>query len=102
MDQQLFLVFKDNNYLDRYEELYDSTAFLSDYGLTSATATVIYPAILGLAVRQKNGSFENLEITPYSVSKLPELPLNRNSEDTEKSLYQCSDMLTKLKSISFD
>lgn len=85
-DQQLYLIFKDNNYLEKYKELSDSTACLSDYGLTSAAATVVYPAILGLAVRQKNGSFESLEVTPYSVSKLSEFSFDGNSEDTEKSI----------------
>lgn len=86
IDQQLYLIFKDNNYLDKYEQLSDSTACLSDYGLTSAAATVTYPAILGLAVRQKNGSFESLELTSYSVSKLSEFSFNGNSEDTEKCI----------------
>ncbi|KAK0087562.1 hypothetical protein PV325_000749 [Microctonus aethiopoides] len=45
---------------------------LSDYGLTSATAKAQCPALVGLAIRQENGQFEQLEITPYSLP--PDLP----------------------------
>lgn len=81
VDQQLFVVFKNNDYLDKYEELSDSTAVLLDYGLTSKAASVTHPAIIGLAVRQKDGSFESVEMTPYSDLVWPKLPdLSKLSE----------------------
>ncbi|XP_076673275.1 transcription elongation factor elongin B isoform X2 [Andrena cerasifolii] len=62
-NQQLFN--KDN-------VLMSDTKFLSDYGLTSVTARPQSPALIGLAVRQRDGQFEPLEMTPFSVP--PDLP----------------------------
>ncbi|CAD6208329.1 GSCOCG00003335001-RA-CDS [Cotesia congregata] len=45
---------------------------LSDYGLNSNSAKAQSPALVGLALLQENGSFEKLEITPYSQP--PDLP----------------------------
>ncbi|XP_044756647.1 elongin-B-like [Coccinella septempunctata] len=45
---------------------------LQDYGLTSSTAKAQNPATIGLAVRDDNGPFEPLELTPYSAP--PDLP----------------------------
>ncbi|XP_044765821.1 elongin-B-like isoform X2 [Coccinella septempunctata] len=45
---------------------------LQDYGLTSHTAKVQNPATVGLTVRDENGEFEPLELTPYSAP--PDLP----------------------------
>lgn len=45
---------------------------LCDYGLTSATAKAQCPAVVGLAVRQRSGQFEPLEMTPLSIP--PDLP----------------------------
>ncbi|XP_024880730.1 elongin-B-like isoform X1 [Temnothorax curvispinosus] len=67
-DQQLFVLA--NDLLDECKELSDSTA-LFDCGLTSATANIMQPAVLGLAVRKEDGSFESLEITSYSESEWP-------------------------------
>ncbi|KAF7411297.1 hypothetical protein HZH66_000193 [Vespula vulgaris] len=46
--------------------------YLSDYGLTSVTAKAQCPALIGLAIRQENGQFEPLEMTPFSLP--PDLP----------------------------
>ncbi|KAG7213520.1 hypothetical protein KM043_002786 [Ampulex compressa] len=54
--------------------------FLSDYGLTSATAKAQCPALIGLAVRQENGQFEPLEMTPLSVP--PDLPDVMKSQES--------------------
>ncbi|KAL3278868.1 hypothetical protein HHI36_016388 [Cryptolaemus montrouzieri] len=44
---------------------------LQDYGLTSNTAKAQNPATVGLAVRDDNGPFEVLELTPYSAPPDP-------------------------------
>lgn len=45
---------------------------LQDYGITVVSAKAQAPAQLDLAVRNENGEFEELEITPYSSP--PDLP----------------------------
>ncbi|RZF43431.1 hypothetical protein LSTR_LSTR001692 [Laodelphax striatellus] len=45
---------------------------LQDYGLNSNLAKAQSPASVGLALRQDNGDFEILELTPYSSP--PDLP----------------------------
>ncbi|XP_026285501.1 elongin-B [Frankliniella occidentalis] len=62
-DQQLFN--KDN------VEMVDHQALL-DYGLTASSAKAQSPAQIGLAVRGEDGSFEQLDMTPYSAP--PDLP----------------------------
>ncbi|XP_018341469.1 PREDICTED: transcription elongation factor B polypeptide 2-like [Trachymyrmex septentrionalis] len=79
-DQRLLIMFLNNDHLDEYKELSDSTQ-LFQCGLTSLTAVVTNPAIIGLAVRQEDGSFENLEVTPYSNADWPMPP---NDDDLEK------------------
>lgn len=56
------------------------TKFLSDYGLTSLTAKAQCPALVGLALRQENGQFEPLEMTPFSLP--PDLPDVMKSQET--------------------
>ena len=51
--------------------MYDGR-YLSDYGLTSSSAKAQSPALVGLAIRQENGQFEMLEMTPFSLP--PDLP----------------------------
>lgn len=72
-DQQLFLVYVNGSDLDEYRELSKSDVLVSEYGLISRAANVTDPAIVGLAKRQEDGSFEQLEITPYSIVKGPKL-----------------------------
>ncbi|KZC15180.1 Transcription elongation factor B polypeptide 2, partial [Dufourea novaeangliae] len=48
------------------------SSVLSAYGLTSTTAKPQCPALVGLAMRQENGQFEPLEMTPFSLP--PDLP----------------------------
>lgn len=62
-NQQLFN--KDNVVMSDFK-------YLSDYGLTSVTAKAQCPALVGLAIRQENGQFEQLEMTPFSMP--PDLP----------------------------
>ncbi|XP_031846146.1 transcription elongation factor elongin B [Nomia melanderi] len=47
-------------------------SLLSAYGITSATAKPQCPALIGLAIREDNGRFEPLSMTPYSLP--PDLP----------------------------
>ncbi|KAG5329222.1 ELOB protein, partial [Acromyrmex charruanus] len=81
-DQRLFIMFL-NSHLDEYKELSDSTAQLFQCGLTSSAAMITNPAIIGLAVRQEDGSFESLEVTPYSNTEWPMPP---NDDDLEKCI----------------
>lgn len=54
---------------------------LQDYNITVTTAKGQSPAQIGLAVRQSNGEFEELEIVPYSTP--PDLPdVMKSSNDT--------------------
>lgn len=53
---------------------------LSEYGLTSTTAKAQCPALVGLAIRQDTGNFENLEMTPFSLP--PDLPDVMKSQET--------------------
>ena len=60
--------------------------FLSDYGLTSATAKAQCPALVGLAVRQENGQFELLEMTPFSLPPdLPDVMKSQESNSQDQS-----------------
>ncbi|XP_066599558.1 elongin-B [Prorops nasuta] len=70
-NQQLFN--KDNT-------LMNDNKFLSDYGLTSVTAKAQCPGLVGLAIRQENGQFEALEMTPFSLP--PDLPDVMKSPET--------------------
>ncbi|XP_012286335.1 elongin-B [Orussus abietinus] len=54
--------------------------FLSDYGISSASAKAQCPALIGLAIRQANGEFETLEMTPFSIP--PDLPDVMKSQET--------------------
>ncbi|XP_018315549.1 transcription elongation factor B polypeptide 2 [Mycetomoellerius zeteki] len=80
-DQRLFIMFLNNCYLDEYKELSDSTAQLFQCGLTSSAAMITNPAIIGLAVRQEDGSFESLEVISYSNTEWPMPP---NDDDLQK------------------
>lgn len=53
---------------------------LSDYGLSSATAKAQCPSLIGLAIRQENGQFEALEMTPFSLP--PDLPEVMKTQET--------------------
>ncbi|XP_017771312.1 PREDICTED: transcription elongation factor B polypeptide 2 [Nicrophorus vespilloides] len=61
---------------------------LQDYGLTSTTAKAQSPATVGLAVRDENGVFEALELTPYSAP--PDLPDVMKSQDSVNGQEQSS------------
>jgi len=50
----------------------DDEKLLSDYGLASSMAKAQQPAEVGLAFRNEDGSWEELEKTPYSNP--PDLP----------------------------
>jgi len=71
INQQLFN--KDN-------VLMSDNKFLSDYGLLSSTAKAQCPALIGLALRQDNGQFEQLEMTPFSTP--PDLPEVMKTQET--------------------
>lgn len=57
---------------------------LSVYGITSATAKPQCPALVGLAIREENGRFEPLSMTPYSLPPdLPDVMKSQESSDFE-------------------
>ncbi|XP_076287562.1 transcription elongation factor elongin B [Lasioglossum baleicum] len=57
---------------------------LSAYGITSATAKPQCPALVGLAIREENGRFELLSMTPYSLPPdLPDVMKSQESSDFE-------------------
>lgn len=67
VDQQLFIMSLNDKEFDKPVELSNPVKALSEYDLTSPLAMITSPAIIGLAVRQEDGSlFESLEITKYS------------------------------------
>lgn len=92
-DQQLFLV-SANDSSDKYVELDDSN-ILSNYKLDTMTASLINPAILGLAVRQEDGSFEKLEMTPYSETEWPKLSDISTTKDGRCDEKTCADYREK-------
>ncbi|XP_011305063.1 transcription elongation factor B polypeptide 2 [Fopius arisanus] len=60
--------------------------YLSDYGLTAASAKAQCPALVGLAIRQENGQFENLEITAFSLPPdLPDVMKSQEANGQEQS-----------------
>ena len=59
---------------------------LQDYGLSSTTAKAQSPATVGLAIRDENGAFEPLELTPYSSPPdLPDVMKSQESNGQEQS-----------------
>lgn len=70
-NQQLFN--KDN-------QVMDDEKLLQEYGLTSSTAKAQCPAAVGLALRQENGEFETLDLTPFSSP--PDLPDVMKSQES--------------------
>ncbi|XP_032681808.1 elongin-B [Odontomachus brunneus] len=77
LNQQLFN--KDNTIMS-------DSKFLSDYGLTSLTAKAQCPALVGLALRQDNGQFETLEMTPFSLPPdLPDVMKSQEANGQEQS-----------------
>lgn len=77
INQQLYN--KDNTLM------YDGR-YLSDYGLTSNSAKAQNPALIGLAIRQDNGQFESLEMTPFSQPPdLPDVMKSQEANGQEQS-----------------
>ncbi|XP_063244385.1 elongin-B [Bacillus rossius redtenbacheri] len=70
-NQQLF---------NKESTLMEDDKTLQEYGLNSSTAKAQSPALVGLAIRQENGDFEQLEITPYSSP--PDLPDVMRTQET--------------------
>lgn len=59
---------------------------LQDYGLTSLTAKAQCPALVGLALRQPDGQFEPLEMTPFSLPPdLPDVMKSQENNGQEQS-----------------
>ncbi|XP_020298756.1 elongin-B isoform X2 [Pseudomyrmex gracilis] len=59
---------------------------LQDYGLTSLTAKAQNPALVGLALRQPDGQFEPLEMTPFSLPPdLPDVMKSQENNGQEQS-----------------
>ncbi|KAK9892153.1 hypothetical protein WA026_018356 [Henosepilachna vigintioctopunctata] len=70
-----------NQRLYKETTVMDDEKQLQDFGLNSNTAKVQNPAPLGLTVRDENGEFESLELTPYSAP--PYLPDVMKSEEID-------------------
>lgn len=65
---------------------------LQDYGLTSSTAKAQCPALVGLAVRQPDGQFEPLEMTPFSLPPdLPDVMKSQENNGQEQSPWNDAD-----------
>lgn len=76
-NQQLFN--KDNTVME-------DSHMLQDYGLTSTTAKAQSPATVGLAIRDDNGPFEQLDLVQYSVPPdLPDVMKSQESNGQEQS-----------------
>jgi len=67
----------------REGQIMDDKKQLSEYGLTSGNARAQMPAGLNLTFKTGEGTFENVDVTPYSVP--PELPDVMRSQDTTGS-----------------
>lgn len=70
--QGIMKIAPESQRLYKDEQIMEDGKCLSDYGLTSSTARAQTPATVGLAYRQDDGSWEQLEIAP--LSNPPELP----------------------------
>ncbi|XP_041348455.1 elongin-B-like isoform X2 [Gigantopelta aegis] len=68
------------------QPLSDDHKSLGDYGFTGATARAQAPATIGLAFRQEDGEWENLEIA--QLSSPPELPDVMKPQDSSSSHAQ--------------
>lgn len=65
---------------------------LQDYGLTSLTAKAQCPALVGLALRQSDGQFEPLEMTPFSLPPdLPDVMKSQENNGQEQSPWNNMD-----------
>jgi len=65
---------------------------LQDYGLTSSTAKAQCPALVGLALRQPDGQFEPLEMTPFSLPPdLPDVMKSQENNGQEQSPWNETD-----------
>lgn len=58
----------------------EDTHMLQEYGLNSNSAKAQSPATVGLAIRDDNGVFEQLELVSYSAP--PDLPDVMKSQET--------------------
>jgi len=68
-------------------EVMEDESILQDYGITMATAKAQAPAQLGLAIREDNGDFLPLEITPYSSPPdLPEVMKNQDAANGQEQV----------------
>lgn len=66
--------------------LMSDSKFLSDYGMTPAVAKAQCPALVALAVRKDDGTFETLEMTPYSLPPdLPDVMKSQEANGQEQS-----------------
>jgi len=77
----------ENQRLYKEDAIMEDSKFLSDYGLTGSTAKAQTPATVGLAVRQDNGMFEALEISPLSnPPELPDVMKQQESQSHEQNI----------------
>eukprot|EP00794_Sanderia_malayensis_P014175 gene14175-15654_t len=66
-------------YLYKEDKVMEDNKTLGDYGLTNQSAKAQLPALLAVAYKQEDGSFETLDVTP--VSEPPELPEVMQKQD---------------------
>lgn len=70
---------------------------LQDYGLTSSTAKAQCPALVGLALRQPDGQFEPLEMTPFSLPPdLPDVMKSQENNGQEQSPWNDADTIASV------
>ncbi|XP_011646145.1 uncharacterized protein LOC105432868 [Pogonomyrmex barbatus] len=74
-DQQLTVVSISEQNVEQHVILSEDTAPLSEYEINWLSAQASSPVTLGLAMRTEDGSFEELDITPYSEPQWPDLTL---------------------------
>lgn len=79
MIEGLLKIAPDDQQLWRDDQIMEDKKSLAEYGLTSTTARAQTPASIGLAARNEDGEFEQLDIT--ALSSPPELPDVMRSQD---------------------
>lgn len=78
---------RDQRLYNKDNQLMEDERTLQECGITVSTAKAQCPAQLGLAVRENNGDFEQLELTPYSLPPdLPDVMKNQDAANGQDQL----------------
>lgn len=77
----------DQRLYNKDNQLMEDDRTLQDCGITVQTAKAQCPAQLGLAIRENNGDFESLDLTPYSLPPdLPDVMKNQDAANGQDQL----------------